>query len=85
MGYKILAGAPFDKNNLFTTSGLDAGPIKVLYESAIVQSMDGGDFTQGLPTEILHDGGEIPLAGTASYYPSKIYGPEDIVTVFYDN
>lgn len=85
MSYKLLAGAPFDTGNLFTQPGLDAGPIKTVYESAIVQGIDGGNFLGNPPVTPVHDGGSIPIAGTATFDPAKTYGPDDIIRIFYDN
>ena len=85
MSYKLLAGAPFDAGNLFMQPGLDAGPINVIHTSAILQGIDGGDFIGNPSSNILHDGGIIPTAGTATFDPAKTYGPDDIIEVFYDN
>jgi hypothetical protein len=77
MTYKIRAGAPFDLDNLFNRPAIDAGPIVNLYPNAILSNIDGGDFMQAVTFTV--DGGLIPAAGTATYDPSRVYGPDDIV------
>lgn len=77
MTYKLRAGAPFDLDNLFNRPAVDAGPIVNLYEDNVLSNIDGGNFAQASTFTI--DGGLIPAAGTATYDPSKIYGPDDIV------
>ena len=78
MTYKLRAGAPFDLDNLFNIPALDPGPIVNLdAPHLIVAVVDGGSFTT--PSSITYDGGSIPLEGTATYDPTKTYGPEDIV------
>ena len=77
MTYRLRAGAPFDLDNLFNRPAIDAGPIVNLYEDAVLSNIDGGDFVQAVTFTI--DGGLIPVAGTATYDPSKVYGPDDIV------
>ena len=79
MTYRLLAGAPFDVGNLFFIPAFDAGPIVNPYPSAVFYGVDGGDFSGQPPTQPLVDGGLIPLAGTATYDPTKTYGPDDIV------
>jgi hypothetical protein len=79
MTYKLRAGAPFDLDNLFNIPALDPGPIvNNLGEYLRVAVVDGGSFIE--PSEITYDGGVIPLVGTATYNPNRIYGPDDIVT-----
>ena len=80
MTTRILAGAPFDKGNFFTKPALDAGPINNTNEFAVLYGIDGGDFNGIPPSTPLHDGGSIPPAGTASFDPTKTYGPNDIIT-----
>lgn len=80
MSSLILAGAPFDKGNLFTKPALDAGPINREDFIGMIHGVDGGDFN-GQPSDtLLYDGGSIPAAGTSSYDPNKVYGPEDLIT-----
>lgn len=79
MTYKLRAGAPFDLDNIFNIPPLDAGPI-INNDSPnlIVSKVDGGTIQN--PTNIKYDGGVIPPAGTATYDPNKVYGPDDIIT-----
>ena len=77
MTYKIRAGAPFDLDNLFNRPAVDAGPIVNLYPDSVLSNIDGGNFVQ--PVTFTVDGGLIPAAGTATYDPSRVYGPDDIV------
>lgn len=78
MTYKLRAGAPFDLDNIFNIPALDAGPfVNLDAPDLIVAIVNGGNFTANV--DIVYDGGSIPTAGTASYDPSKIYGPDDIV------
>ena len=77
MTYKIRAGAPFDLDNLFNRPAVDAGPIVNLYPDSVLSNIDGGNFVQ--PVTFTVDGGLIPVAGTATYDPSRVYGPDDIV------
>lgn len=79
MSSLILAGAPFDKGNLFSRPALDAGPINTENFSGMIHGIDGGDFNGQPPETLLYDGGTIPTAGTASYDPNKVYGPEDLI------
>jgi hypothetical protein len=78
MTYKLRAGAPFDSDNIFNIPPVDAGPIVNPYPDLLIDQIDGGTFV--LPTSLPIDGGFIPLAGTATYDPSKTYGPDDIIT-----
>ena len=77
-----VAGAPFDPGNIFTTPAIDAGNIVNPFEFSIVDTIDGGDFSQRGP--LIVDGGYIPLAGTATYDPEKEYGPGDIVELEFE-
>ena len=77
MTYRLRAGAPFDLDNLFNRPAVDAGPFVNPYPDAVLSTIDGGDFVQ--PVTFTVDGGFIPAAGTATYDPSKTYGPDDIV------
>jgi hypothetical protein len=77
MTYKIRAGAPFDLDNLFNRPAVDAGPIVNLYPDSVLSNIDGGNFVQ--PVTFTVDGGLIPAAGTATYDPSRTYGPDYIV------
>mgnify|MGYP006275288273 CR=1 FL=1 len=81
MTYKLLAGAPFDVGNLFFVPAFDAGYIVNPYPSSVIVGVDGGNFIGQPPSQHMVDGGSIPLAGTASYDPSKTYGPDDIVSL----
>lgn len=77
-----VAGAPFDPGNIFTIPSVDAGNIVNPFEFSIVDNIDGGNFLdQG---SIIVDGGYIPLAGTATYDPSKEYGPNDIIELEFE-
>lgn len=84
MAYKLLAGAPFDPGNIFFNPATDPGLIVNPFPDAILSNVDGGFFTDGA-TEIIVDGGLLPLAGTASYDPNKDYGPLDIVPLKFDD
>jgi hypothetical protein len=78
MTYNLRAGAPFDPGNLFNIPATDAGPIVNNYGPyLLVVNIDCGSII-GTPT-FTYDGGTIPLFGTATYDPTKIYGPNDIV------
>ena len=77
MAYKVLAGAPFDAGNLFIVPAIDPGLIINPYPDAEVSVVDGGSLSA--PSTYTIDGGTIPLEGTASYDPTKIYGPDDVV------
>lgn len=77
MTYKIRAGAPFDPDNLFNIPAIDAGPFVNPYPDTILVNIDFGSFSA--PNVNTHDGGYIPLVGTATYDPSKSYGPNDII------
>jgi hypothetical protein len=77
MAYKVLAGAPFDAGNLFIVPAVDAGLIINPYPDAELSVVDGGSLSAVSTYTI--DGGTIPLEGTASYDPTKIYGPDDVV------
>jgi hypothetical protein len=79
MDYQLRAGAPFDLNNLFITPALDPGLFVNPYPDATITSADGGTFTS--LTLITYDGGSIPVAGTATFNPNKVYGPNDIVNI----
>lgn len=79
MTYKIRAGAPFDLDNLFNRPAIDAGSIVNLYPDAVLSNIDGGDFVQSVTFTV--DGGFIPLQGTASYNPTRIYSPEDVIII----
>jgi hypothetical protein len=79
MTYKLRAGAPFDLDNLFNIPPLDSGPLLNDYAPFLrVAIVDGGTFRN--PSEITYDGGMIPLLGTATYDPTRVYGPDDIIT-----
>jgi hypothetical protein len=79
MAYRLLAGAPFDAGNLFLVPAIDPGLIVNPYPDAIVTRIDGGVFTDG--AGVLADGGLIPLEGTATYDPTKEYGPDDVIVI----
>jgi hypothetical protein len=79
MTYNLRAGAPFDEDNIFNIPATDAGPlINLDAPYLIVVNLDAGTFASPISVNI--DGGYIPLLGTATYDPSKTYGPDDIVT-----
>lgn len=77
MTYKIRAGAPFDTDNLFNRPAVDAGSIVNPYEFAVLAKIDGGNF-KTIPAKYF-DGGTIPVAGTATYDPTRTYTENDIV------
>lgn len=77
-----VAGAPFDPGNIFTIPSTDAGNIVNNFEFAVNSSIDGGNFFERGP--VIADGGSIPLAGTATYDPNKIYGPGDIIELEFE-
>ena len=77
MTYQLRAGAPFDLNNIFNIPVIDPGLIVNPYPDAAVSVVDGGTYAS--PSSITYDGGLIPLAGTATFDPTKTYGPNDIV------
>lgn len=83
MAYKLLAGAPFDVGNLFYVPAVDPGLIVNPYPDAELSVVDGGSISVSSTFTI--DGGFIPLAGTASYNPTKIYGPLDIIPNKFDD
>lgn len=78
MTYRSRAGAPFDSNNIFNVPPIDPGPFSNPYGNAIVSKIDGGTFLQ--PPTKYFNGGTIPLNGTATYDPTRTYGPDDIIT-----
>jgi hypothetical protein len=78
MTNKLRAGAPFDLDNIFNIPPLDPGPIVNPYPNLLVVTVDAGTFLN--PSNITYDGGLIPVAGTATYDPNKVYGPDDIIT-----
>jgi hypothetical protein len=78
MTYRIRAGAPFDSDNIFNVPPTDAGPLVSSSPNLVVASLDGGSFTA--PSSVNIDGGYIPYQGTATYDPTKTYGPTDIIT-----
>jgi len=78
MTYKLRAGAPFDLDNYFNKPAIDAGPFVNPYPDADVSKIDGGFFNT--PATFTIDGGKIPLAGTATYDPTKTYTSADIRT-----
>jgi hypothetical protein len=78
MTYKIRAGAPFDSDNIFNIPPTDAGPLASSSPDLVVARLDGGSFTA--PSSVNIDGGYIPYKGTATYDPTKTYGPTDIIT-----
>lgn len=77
-----VAGAPFDLGNIFTVSPVDAGPFISEFPDSIVSSVDGGTFSDKGP--VIVEGGIIPLAGTATYNPNKVYGPTDIIELEFE-
>lgn len=78
MTFNLRAGAPFDKDNIFNIPATDAGPLVNLDAPFLaVVSLDAGTFAK--PKKVDIDGGYIPLLGTATYNPNKVYGPDDIV------
>jgi hypothetical protein len=78
MTYNLRAGAPFDKDNIFNIPATDAGPLVNLDSPYLsVVTIDAGTFAKPIVVNI--DGGYIPLLGTATYDPTKTYGPDDIV------
>jgi hypothetical protein len=78
MTYRIRAGAPFDSDNIFNIPPTDAGPLASFSPNLVVARLDGGSFR--IPGQVSIDGGYIPLRGTATYDPTKTYGPTDIIT-----
>lgn len=76
-----VAGAPFDSGNFFTIPPVDGGPIVNLYPDSIVANIDGGYLSDPPSFFPLIDGGTIPLAGTATYDPNKVYGPTDVYEI----
>lgn len=78
MTYKLRAGAPFDSDNIFNIPPTDGGPIINPHPDLVIEQVDGGTFINPSTSHI--DGGAIPARGTATYDPSKIYGPNDIIT-----
>jgi len=79
MTYKLRAGAPFDFDNYFNRPAIDAGPFVNPYPDAAVSKIDGGSFNR--PVTFTIDGGKIPLAGTATYDPTKTYTSADVLPV----
>ena len=77
MTYKLRAGAPFDLDNYFNKPAIDAGPFVNPYPDVAVSKIDGGVFNR--PATFTLDGGKIPLAGTATYDPTKTYTSADIL------
>ncbi len=80
MAYKLLAGAPFDAGNIFLNPATDPGLIVNPFPDAVLAKVDGGFFTDG-SSEIIVDGGQLPPVGTATFDPTKEYGPDDIVII----
>ena len=78
MDYQLRAGAPFDTDNIFNIPATDAGPFTSSFPDLVVVRLDGGSFTT--PGVVSIDGGYIPYKGTATYDPTKTYGPTDIIT-----
>ena len=78
MDYQLRAGAPFDADNIFNIPATDAGPLISSSPDLVVVRLDGGSFTT--PGVVSIDGGYIPYKGTATYDPTKTYGPTDIIT-----
>jgi hypothetical protein len=79
-----VAGAPFDEGNIFYIPATDGGPIISLYPTSNVVNIDGGFFRDAPTDSPLVDGGVIPAAGTASYDPTKEYGPDDIIELEFE-
>lgn len=77
MTYKLRAGAPFDLDNYFNKPAVDAGPFVNPYPDVAVSKIDGGFFNR--PATFTIDGGKIPLAGTATYDPTKTYTSADVL------
>jgi len=77
--YKLLAGAPFDLDNLFLRPAIDGGLFVNPYPNIILSKIDGGRFDS--PATFVVDGGYIPLAGTATYDPTKIYDETSTVVI----
>jgi len=66
----IKRGAPFDKNNLWNVPAIDGGEIVPRARSSFVN----GESIDQTPNKFIQ-GGVIPKKGTATYDPSKRYGP----------
>jgi len=66
----IKRGAPFDKNNLWNVPAIDGGEI---ISKAYASKVNGKAIGQKPPN--FFNGGTIPKKGTATYDPSKRYGP----------
>lgn len=66
----IKRGAPFDKNNLWNVPAIDGGGI---VPDAFAKIYNGQAIGKTPPE--FFNGGFIPLKGTATYDPSKRYGP----------
>lgn len=80
----LVAGAPFDKDNIFNIPATDAGSIVNPYPTSTAVNIDGG-FFKNTPSDFpLIDGGVIPPAGTATYDPTKEYGPDDIIELEFE-
>ena len=77
MTYKLRAGAPFDLDNYFNKPAVDAGPVVNPYPDVALSKIDGGFFNRSATFTI--DGGKIPLAGTATYDPTKTYTSADVL------
>ena len=70
----IRRGAPFDENNFFNIPPIDGGEInQSSYVAVKISNIEGGAITAQVSSYF--DGGNIPLAGTASYDPNVVYGP----------
>lgn len=75
---KLRAGAPFDEGNIFNIPATDAGSIVNEYPDSYFVSIDAGTFANPIAVNI--DGGTIPLKGTATYDPNKVYTEDDVFT-----
>lgn len=79
-----VAGAPFDDGNIFKVPAIDGGPFVNPYPLSPQSTVDGGLFSQVPTQNTLVDGGSIPLAGTATFDPTRVYGPNDLFTIEFD-
>lgn len=77
--YKLLAGAPFDQDNLFLRPAIDGGLFVNPFPTTLISRIDGGRFNA--PATFVVDGGYIPAAGTATYDPNKTYDETSIVVI----
>jgi len=78
MSDNLRAGAPFDEDNIFNIPPTDGGLIVNPHPFSFFVNIDAGTFISPIKVDI--DGGKIPLAGTATYDPTKTYTENDIYT-----